>query len=62
MTVVRGSNGTFDVVSGCKVVESGFPTMAAAWRWIDRYDGEPISPAEKRTAWIVDKMLRGDRS
>jgi hypothetical protein len=34
--------------------------MAEAWRWIDRHQGEPISPAEKKSDWIASKILGGE--
>lgn len=60
MTVVHAEDGTFRVVRGQAVLREGFASSSDAWRWIDRQEGEPISPAEKRTAWFVDGMLRGD--
>jgi hypothetical protein len=45
---------------GWSVVAAGavlrtFETNAAAWRWIDRQEGEPISQAEVVSDWIASK-------
>lgn len=34
-----------------------FDTSAEAWRWIDRYNGEPISRAEKTAEYIWLKSI-----
>lgn len=34
-----------------------FATNDEAWRALDRLVGEPISPAEKRTDWMVARYL-----
>lgn len=36
-----------------------FPSHAAAWRWIDRQSGQPISRAEQTADWIAHKILTG---
>lgn len=44
-------------ISGYAVVSDGgevlarFGTHAEAWRYVDRREGEPTSPAEKRSAY-----------
>jgi hypothetical protein len=40
-----------------RMVAGPFPTNAEAWRALDRLEGEPISPAEKRADWISTKIL-----
>lgn len=58
MTVTRSPDGTWHVVDGDRVLAGPFATDREAWRWVDRHDGEPISPAEKRTEFFVEQMLR----
>ncbi|ASY69739.1 hypothetical protein [Sinorhizobium fredii] len=36
-----------------------FPSNAAAWRWIDRHEGQPISRSEKTAEWMFDKSAGG---
>jgi hypothetical protein len=46
-TVIETSNGWAVVRERDRhVLADGFRTNSAAWRWIDRQDGEPISRAE----------------
>lgn len=59
MTVIRTPDGRWTVVSGPEVLAGPFDTSAQAWRWLDRHEGEPISPAEKKSEWIVGKFLAG---
>ncbi|MBZ9888959.1 hypothetical protein LB559_13500 [Mesorhizobium sp. BR1-1-3] len=56
MTVIEGSGG-FVVVDGGETLAGPFPTNAEAWRAVDRLEGSPISPAEKRADWISTKIL-----
>lgn len=39
-------------------VQGRFSTSAAAWRHVDRAESQPISPAEKRTDYVVGKIIR----
>lgn len=56
LTVVKDPAGTWAVVKmDGHVVRAGFATMADAWRWIDRQEGEPISRGEKVSEWIAGK-------
>lgn len=57
----KTETGEYEVVSqdGSGRILHTAPTHAAAWRWIDRQAGEPISPAEKESEWISDKILNG---
>lgn len=62
MTVKRNPDGTWGVYrgpSGKADIVGPFATMAEAWRWIDRHEGEAISPAEKKSDWIAGKILGG---
>lgn len=36
-----------------------FKTNSEAWRWIERYQGEPISKSEERGDWIFGQMAGG---
>lgn len=42
------------------VGDVAFETNAAAWRYIDRRDGQVISKAEDTAAWIWSKMANGE--
>jgi hypothetical protein len=53
MTVTETRNGWSVVVAG--VILRTFTTNAAAWRWIDRQQGSPISRAEVVSDWIASK-------
>lgn len=58
MTVVQASDGGgWVVVSRGETLAGPFPTNAEAWRAADRLEGSPISPAEKRSDWISNKIL-----
>lgn len=59
---VVGIEDRFVVIEGhspndSRMVAGPFPTNAEAWRALDRLEGEPISPAEKRADWISTKIL-----
>lgn len=41
------------------LVAGPFKTNCEAWRWIDRFTGQPISPAEKKSEWIAAKIIGG---
>ena len=60
LTVLSLPNGGY-AVAGADHVPLIYPfdTQAEAWRWIDRHEGDPISPAEKKSDWIVGKILGG---
>lgn len=36
-----------------------FDTNAAAWRWIERHEGEPVSASEKRAEFGFTQSGRG---
>jgi hypothetical protein len=52
MTVTRREDGKWAVMKDGAEVAGPFEEMAAAWRWIDRHDGEPINHSEKVGDWI----------
>jgi len=56
-TVTETREGWSVVAAG--VVLRTFETNAAAWRWIDRQEGEPISRAEVVSDWIASKCDDG---
>ncbi len=60
MNVQRAPDGTWSIYAGTAFVEGGFATSAEAWRRVDRLEGSPISPAEKRSDYIADKILKGE--
>lgn len=41
------------------VVETGFASQAEAYRWIDRREGDPTSPAEKRSDFSSSNVRAG---
>lgn len=59
MTVTQLADGQWAVTQADAVVAGPFATMAEGWRWIDRRSGEPLNPAERKTDWIVGKILTG---
>jgi hypothetical protein len=64
-TVIETSNGWAVVRERDRhVLADGFRTNSAAWRWIDRQDGEPISRAEHvaRPARLVSDAEREGRA
>lgn len=60
MTVVHRETGYFVVGGTGEVLAGPFPFNSAAWRWIDRHDGSPISKAEQTAGWLWDKMVHGE--
>lgn len=38
-----------------------FATNAAAWRWIDRQNNEPVSRSEDVGDWVFNKMANEGR-
>ncbi|RWH32460.1 hypothetical protein [Mesorhizobium sp.] len=62
MMTVTEKEGGFVVIddnspNGSRKLAGPFPTHGEAWRALDRMEGEPISPAEKRADWISNKIL-----
>jgi hypothetical protein len=55
LTAVADGHGGWDVVDASGRVLAIFLTNAAAWRWIDRRAGSPISRAEVVADWIFYK-------
>lgn len=47
------------VMRGDQQLAGPFKSHSEAWRWIDRHEGEPISPAEKKSDWIASKIIGG---
>lgn len=56
MTVIRTADSEWLVVDDGRTVAGPFETSAEAWRWIDRYEGEPISRAEQSSTWFMKQM------
>lgn len=42
------------------VGERIFETNAAAWRWIDRSENQPVSRSEDVGDWVFNKMANGE--
>jgi hypothetical protein len=47
------------VIEGKHVLAGPFETHAEAWRWIDRHDGQAISPHENRSQWSWNMYVQG---
>jgi hypothetical protein len=56
MTVVRTDTGWAVIDDDGGIVQMGFETNAAAWRWLDRFNCEPISRSEVVADWVSRKM------
>jgi hypothetical protein len=52
-------DGGWVVVEDKHVLAGPFETHAEAWRWIDRHDGQSISPHENRSQWSWDRYVQG---
>lgn len=55
MTPARIENDWYVLHEGNRVA-GPFQTNGEAWRWIDRQQGEPLNPAQKRSDWIASKI------
>jgi hypothetical protein len=53
MAIIQNSDGGWAVVS-CGVVLASFRTNAEAWRYVDRCNGEHVSPSERRSDYGWD--------
>lgn len=51
MKVIRSEQSDQWAVAddGGNVLVDGLQTNAEGWRWIDRHEGDPLSPAQKRS-------------
>jgi hypothetical protein len=56
MSVIESTSGWAVVDGNGRLLADGFRSNAAAWRWIDRQEGEPISRAESVAEWVWQKM------
>lgn len=59
MIITRTETGEYEVVAQDREqrVAGPFPTHAAAWRWIDRHDQEPVSKDEAK--WMHLRETNG---
>jgi hypothetical protein len=53
MTIVQHAAAWFVEADG-KRIAGPFPTNSAAWRWLDRYQGDPVSRSEQTEEWLCD--------
>lgn len=60
MTAIQDENRKWLVVNGAKMLAGPFETSSEAWRWIDRYTGQPLNKSEKTAEWAWDRSV--DRS
>ncbi|TCL70559.1 hypothetical protein EV286_107434 [Rhizobium sp. BK251] len=58
MTAVN-RNGQWFVSHDGLDIAGPFPDSSAAWRWIDRQSGDPVSPAEKRAEFGFSQYAKG---
>jgi hypothetical protein len=56
LVVVRHAEQWF-VIWPPKQIAGPFPTNAEAWRWADRYEGEPVSRSEQTSQWWFDTKI-----
>jgi hypothetical protein len=59
MTVTEIDGLYYAVANDGTVLGRAFQNHAAAWRWIDRQEGEPISRAEHVEEWKWGKTQDG---
>jgi hypothetical protein len=51
LTVTQDAAGRWLVTDGRRVL-GPFASNAAAWRFVDRHEGEPVSRSEETTDWL----------
>lgn len=59
MIVNKHPDGGYCVMNGASIVAGPFNTNSDAWRALDRLEGDPINPAEKKSEWIASKIIGG---
>lgn len=59
LKLADGTWGVFNVGETAVPVAGPFATLAEAWRWIDRHEGDPVSRSEKVSEFIWSKGLGG---
>lgn len=57
LTVRRQAGGTFAVVDDDQIISPGHETQSAAWRIVDRMEGEAVTPIEKRTDFAFRRSI-----
>jgi hypothetical protein len=55
MSIYDGGSRPSNLPALAVLVPLGDDTNAAAWRWIDRHEGEAISRSEAVSDWIASK-------
>lgn len=55
MTVENSPRGWF-VMDGFSPIAGPFSSNEAAWRWIDRQEGDAVSASEKRGEYMWEKL------
>jgi hypothetical protein len=59
--VVQSPESQWYVRHGPDMIVAGpFTTQAEAFRWLDRDEGDPISPSERRSDWSFWKSANGE--
>lgn len=56
MKIIANENRTYNVVADDGTVLAVVQTHSEAWRFIDRFEGEPISRAEKTSQFLYDNQ------
>ncbi|WP_167498762.1 hypothetical protein [Mesorhizobium sp. M2D.F.Ca.ET.223.01.1.1] len=54
--VTKAPNGAWVVMSGAVLLAGPFDDSSSAWRWLDRYEGEPVSRGEQTAEFVFRKM------
>ena len=50
-------NGRWFARAGDHILAGPFGSHSAAWRWVDRHSGSPISRSEHVAEWIWNKIV-----
>jgi hypothetical protein len=53
-------NGRWFARAGDHILAGPFGSHSAAWRWVDRHSGSPISRSEHVAEWIWNKSSSAD--
>lgn len=58
LTVCRQPDGSYAVLAGGEIVSPGHSSNSAAWRAVDRLEGDAVSPVEKRSDYAFRRSLQ----
>jgi hypothetical protein len=60
MTVTKTIDGWAVVDDRGQILQAGFASNAAAWRWADSNSGEALSPSQSRSHFGWTRYVNGD--